>query len=246
MTSPANSTSITPLDGDIDAGGEAAGWVPSGSAAQKSQDVSLADDGEIIEEVITPWVPVILSPSVGYPTAGVALAAALGAWAANGHRGPITATLLSFLAAALVILAVIDARTLRLPDAIVLPLGAILSLGVIAAALVGEISTGPAFVAFGCLAGGWLLYWVLAVATGGLGYGDVKLAGIMALGIGLVGWVPALFGTVVLPFALGGVVSMVLIVAGKRNLGIPFGPFMSAGGLLMLIAPGALGAIAGV
>jgi leader peptidase (prepilin peptidase)/N-methyltransferase len=246
LTIPANPTSVTPLNGDIDAGDEPAGWVPSGGAAQKSQDANLADDGEIIEEVITPWVPVILSPSVGYPTAGVALAAALGAWAANGHRGPITATLLSLLAAALVILAVIDARTLRLPDAIVLPFAAILSLGVIAAALAGEISTGATLIAFGCLAGGFALYWVLAVATGGLGYGDVKLAGVMALGIGLIGWVPALFGTVVLPFALGGVVSMVLIVAGKRDLGIPFGPFMSAGGLLMLIAPGVLGAVAGL
>lgn len=246
MTSPTNLASTKPVDGNIDVGNEPAGWVPSGAAAQKSQDVNLADDGEIIEEVITPWVPIILSPSVGYPTAGVALAAALGTWATNGHRGPITATLLSALAAALVILAVIDARTLRLPDAIVLPVAAILSLGVVAAALVGEISAPTALTAFGCLSGGFALYWVLAVVTGGLGYGDVKLAGVMGLGIGLVGWVPALFGTVVLPFALGGVVSMVLIVAGKRDLGIPFGPFMSAGGLLMLIAPGVLGAVAGL
>jgi leader peptidase (prepilin peptidase)/N-methyltransferase len=219
--------------------------MPTGRPAEKSPEVDLADDGEIFEEIITPWVPVILSPSVGYPTAGVALAAALGAWAANSHRGPVTATLIALLAAALVVLAVIDARTLRLPDAIVLPLTAVLGLGVIASALVGETSTGAALVAFACLAGGWLVYWVLAVVTGGLGYGDVKLAAVMALGVGIVGWVPSLFGTIVLPFALGGVVSMVLIVVGKRNLGIPFGPFMSAGGLLMLIAPGVLGAVAG-
>lgn len=241
MTNTTKSPSTTTRDGDAEAIEEPVGWVPSGTPSNK---LDPADDGEIIDDTPTPWVPVILSPSVGYPTAGIALAAGLGAWALNAHRGPITATLCSILAAALIVLSVIDLRTLRLPDAIVLPLTAFMSFGVILAALVGEITAESAWIAFACLGGAWAVYWLLALITGGMGYGDVKLSAPMGLVIGLAGHFAAIMG-VTLPFILGGAVSLVLIVIGKRNLAIPFGPFMAGGGLIMLMAPGVLGLVTG-
>lgn len=242
MTNMTNSTPPTIADGVVEAVEEPLGWVPSGS---RSKTTDPADDGEIIEDTPTPWVQILLSPSVGYPTAGVALAAALGTWAINAHRGPITATICSILAAVLIVLSVIDMRTLRLPDSIVLPLTGVLSLGVITAALVGEIPAVSAWIAFACLGGAWAIYWVLALITGGLGYGDVKLAGPMGLGIGLGGYFVATMGVLILPFILGGVISLVLIVIGKRNLAIPFGPFMAGGGLITLMAPGVLSLMTG-
>jgi leader peptidase (prepilin peptidase)/N-methyltransferase len=72
---------------------------------------------------------------------------------------------------------------------------------------------------------------VLALARpDGMGFGDVKLAGVLGLYLGWLGWgalVVGAFGA----FLLGGVFSLVLLAAGRvgRKSGIPFGPWMLAG-----------------
>jgi leader peptidase (prepilin peptidase)/N-methyltransferase len=86
------------------------------------------------------------------------------------------------------------------------------------------------------------LYFVLAlVYPAGMGFGDVKLAGVLGLYLGYLGWAEVLVGGF-LGFLLGGVVGgalMVLRRAGRKSQ-IPFGPFMLAGALLAILWGGAL------
>jgi leader peptidase (prepilin peptidase) / N-methyltransferase len=84
----------------------------------------------------------------------------------------------------------------------------------------------------GAAAGGFLL---LAAVTypAGMGMGDVKLAGVMGLYLG-VSVAPALF----VGFAAGAAVGIALVVvrgASARKQGVPFGPFLALGGIVGLL-----------
>jgi leader peptidase (prepilin peptidase) / N-methyltransferase len=75
------------------------------------------------------------------------------------------------------------------------------------------------------------LYFLLAVAKpGGMGFGDVKLAGLLGLYLGFAGWSALAVGAFA-AFLLGGVVGLALIAGrlASRRSAIPFGPFMLAG-----------------
>jgi leader peptidase (prepilin peptidase)/N-methyltransferase len=80
----------------------------------------------------------------------------------------------------------------------------------------------------------WLVYWGFLLATGkhGMGYGDFKL--LAALGAWL-GW--QALPIIVLVAALTGIlVSLALRIRTKQtDPQIPFGPFLSAGGLAYLL-----------
>lgn len=80
-----------------------------------------------------------------------------------------------------------------------------------------------------------LFFWGLIVLTRGkgMGMGDVKLA--MVMGI-ILGW-PRILVAVFLSFVLGALVSMFLIIVGKRKFGqtVPFGPFLVAGAFVSLV-----------
>lgn len=60
--------------------------------------------------------------------------------------------------------------------------------------------------------------------------GDVKLAGVIGLVLGWVGWSALAVGALA-AFLLGGLVGLALIVLGRarRSTGIPFGPWMLGG-----------------
>jgi leader peptidase (prepilin peptidase) / N-methyltransferase len=167
-------------------------------------------------------------PAVELATAGlfVLVAAAIGG--AAGLPWAVPAFL--YLAAISVALALIDVDTHTLPNRIVLPAYPI-SLALLALASAGEADWG-AFVR--ALAGGAILfvfYFGLAmVYPSGMGFGDVKLAGVLGLYLGWLGWgalVVGAFGA----FVLGGIYSIILLAAGRvgRKSGIPFGPWMLAG-----------------
>jgi leader peptidase (prepilin peptidase)/N-methyltransferase len=86
-------------------------------------------------------------------------------------------------------------------------------------------------------AGAGLLFFVLwYIHPRGLGYGDVRLSGIIGLALGYVG-TPELVVGVYAGFLLGGVggglLSMLRIVNRK---GFPFGPFMFVGAIVGLLA----------
>jgi leader peptidase (prepilin peptidase)/N-methyltransferase len=148
-----------------------------------------------------------------------------------------------YLAAIAIALALIDLDVKRLPDAIVLPSylvgGALLAL---ACAGTGDWGSGLRAVVGGAVLYG--LYFVLCVAKpGGMGFGDVKLAGVLGLHLGWLGW-PELAVGAFLAFLLGGVVGGGLVVLGRagRRTAIPFGPFMLLGALAAVFAGDALAA----
>ena len=141
------------------------------------------------------------------------------------------------LCAAGVTLAAIDARTLRLPDAVLLPSG------VVVLALLGVTAlvdgTGSAFLrALLVAATGFGLFLVLALINpSGLGLGDVKLAAVLGLALGHVGWATAFVGLLA-AFVLMALVGVVLLARRRvtRSSAVPFGPFMLLGTLVALLA----------
>ncbi len=136
----------------------------------------------------------------------------------------------------LLVLAAIDLEHRRLPNAIVLPATAVAAIWVILrAALTGE--WGPAAEAFLCGAAGFALLFLIAVASRGMGFGDVKLAGFIGLATGSFGWRVTVLG-VFAGFILGGLAAVALVLAGRkgRKETIPFGPALAAGAVLAIFA----------
>lgn len=135
-----------------------------------------------------------------------------------------------FLAAAAVLLTVVDVQHRVLPNRVVLPsiaVGAVLL--TVAAAGTGEWSALlRAGVAAGVL---FVVFLFLAlISPRSLGMGDVKLAALLGLYLGWVGW-----GAVVLGAAAGFIVQALLalaLLAGRRiglRAELPFGPAMLVG-----------------
>ncbi|MDJ0325038.1 prepilin peptidase [Cryobacterium sp. PH31-AA6] len=146
--------------------------------------------------------------------------------------GAATVALVAFLylAAVSIALTMIDLDTHTLPNRIVLPayaVGAVLLTG--AALLAGEPERLlTAAIGAAALFGLYLLMALLY--PGGMGLGDVKLAGVLGLFLGWLGWAPLAVGAFS-AFLLGGLFSLVLIITRKatRKSGIPFGPWMLGG-----------------
>jgi leader peptidase (prepilin peptidase)/N-methyltransferase len=129
-----------------------------------------------------------------------------------------------------VVLAVVDALTHRLPDRIVLPAGAIGAALLVLACFVGADWTALIRAAVGSAAL-FAGYFVLRlVSPAGMGGGDVKLAAVVGLFLGWVGWGALVVG-VASAFLVGGVfgLGMMLTRQATRRTRIPFGPFMLVG-----------------
>jgi leader peptidase (prepilin peptidase)/N-methyltransferase len=142
-----------------------------------------------------------------------------------------------FLASVSVALAAIDLDVRRLPDRIVLPSY------VVALVLLGatDLLRGD-LVAFATACAGAgasaLLFAVLwFVKPGGMGLGDVKLAGVLGLFLGQLG-VAQLGVGIAGGFVLGGVFGIALLAVrrAQRGSAIPFGPWMLAGAWVGVIA----------
>jgi leader peptidase (prepilin peptidase)/N-methyltransferase len=141
-----------------------------------------------------------------------------------------------YLGAIGVALTLIDIDVKRLPNAIVLPSYVVASVLLAFAALV-EGDFGRLVRALAGMAVLYCFYFALAIAyPAGMGFGDVKLAGVLGLYLGWLGWSTVLVGAF-LGFFTGGVVGGVLMLAGRasRKSAIPFGPFMLLGALLAVL-----------
>jgi leader peptidase (prepilin peptidase)/N-methyltransferase len=79
-------------------------------------------------------------------------------------------------------------------------------------------------------------FYLLALAyASGMGFGDVKLAGVIGLVLGWFSWGAVAVGAFA-GFFLGGVVGVAVLAvgAGGRKTALPFGPFMVLGALAAL------------
>ena len=140
-----------------------------------------------------------------------------------------------------VALALIDLDVQRLPNAITLPLfvsGAVLLTA--AGALAGDGAAVLRAGAGALILGGAYLAMALAV-RGGMGMGDVKLAAVLGLHLGFLGWAELAVGGIG-AFLLGGLYGVVLLLTGRarRGTGVPFGPWMLLGALVAVLAGGAI------
>jgi leader peptidase (prepilin peptidase)/N-methyltransferase len=132
-------------------------------------------------------------------------------------------------AAMLIAVADIDLEHRIVPNKILLPMAV---WGVAAGAVV-RTGALPELLAAGAAAFGFLLLAAL-IHPAGMGMGDVKLAGVMGLYLG-VSVVPALL----LAFLSGSIVGVGILLrhgAKGRKKGVPFAPFLALGGAIGLLA----------
>ena len=145
-----------------------------------------------------------------------------------------------YLAVIGVALAFIDARHKRLPNALTLPSYpvALVLLGVAAVFVPG----GGRHLADGLIgmAAAWLLFALQAfIYPAGIGWGDVKLSGLLGLYLGWFGASALLIGLFG-GYLLAAVAAVGLLLAGRatRKSLLPFGPFLLASSLAVIIAGG--------
>ena len=132
-------------------------------------------------------------------------------------------------AAMLVAVAAIDIDHRIVPNRILAPMAVY---GVVVGALVD-----PHVLVAGLIAGAGAFTFLLVAALAypaGMGMGDVKLAGVMGLFLGL-----SILPALAVAFIAGSVVGIALLVrhgADARKRGVPFAPFMALGGVVGLLA----------
>jgi leader peptidase (prepilin peptidase)/N-methyltransferase len=167
--------------------------------------------------------------SVRYPLVEAGTAALFVAVAAKfGWSVELPAYL--YLAAIAIALAAIDLDVMRLPDKIVLP-----SYAVVPLLLLPAGGWSPALRGVAAAALLFVLFRLLAIW--GMGGGDLKLAPLIGLYLGWLGWSSVAVGAFA-GFVLGGLAGGVLMAArraGGKTL-VPFGPFMLAGAFLAVFA----------
>jgi leader peptidase (prepilin peptidase)/N-methyltransferase len=142
-----------------------------------------------------------------------------------------------YLMAAGLALALIDLDCKRLPDVLTLPsypvAAALLGLG----ALLGSDSGHFVRALLGGLAMFAVYFAICFAYPAGMGFGDVKLAGVLGMYTAWLGWGAWAVG-LFLGFFLGGLFGIVLIAVkkGGRKTAVPFGPFMLLGALVAVLA----------
>jgi len=176
--------------------------------------------------------------SVRYPLVELltaALFAAFGGW--FGFSAELPAYL--YLAAVGVALAMIDLDVQRLPDVLTLPsypVGIVL-LG--AASLAHHSGWSMARGLLGMVVLFAFYFTVAMIAPRGMGFGDVKLSGVVGLYLAWLGWSQLAVGAFA-AFVVGALVGMglVLFAGGGRKTRVPFGPFMLVGALIGIFVGG--------
>ena len=133
----------------------------------------------------------------------------------------------ALLFSSLLVISVIDLYHQIIPDVITIP-GIII--GLIASAFI--LPSGIKGAIFGTLLGGGIFFVIAVVSRGGMGGGDIKLIAMIGSFLGLTD----VLLTIILSSFIGSVVGVFMVIAfGKgRKYKIPFGPFLSIGGIISL------------
>ncbi|MFF0264208.1 prepilin peptidase [Kribbella sp. NPDC004536] len=174
--------------------------------------------------------------SVRYPLVELATGVLFAAVALRVGVGAALPAYLWFTGAGIA-LALIDLDVRRLPNAIVAP-----SYPILLGLLAGAAAWGHDWGAFArAVIGGAMLFAfymsLVLVYPAGMGWGDVKLAGLVGGVLAFLSW-QAFFVGAFVAFVLGALVGIAVLALGRggRKTALPFGPFMIGGVLLALFA----------
>jgi leader peptidase (prepilin peptidase)/N-methyltransferase len=178
------------------------------------------------EPAKTTYAELGAAPGLAWKTALASGVAAGLLGGAVGWNWPLT--FLLYLCPVGVALAYVDYRTRLLPTKVIAPSYLVVGVLVLAsAAFTGDVDDLLRS-ALGWLVAG-VFFWLLWRFTPGMGYGDVRLSGVLGLALGYLGWAELLGG--IYAGFLVGVVAWVpmrlLRITKDRNY--PFGPFMLVG-----------------
>jgi len=164
-----------------------------------------------------------------YPAVELLTAAAAAGVAISKH-GAHDLALGFILVAAAVPAGFIDFDVRKIPNQITASAAA----GAIIAGLITRPAGLPTQLLWGAVAGGFLLIFAL-LYPGGLGMGDVKLAGVIGLCLGNAVVVGLIAGLLLAALVGIGVIVRVGAAQGRKTA-IPLGPFLAAGALIGLYA----------
>ncbi|CAN5690858.1 hypothetical protein BH24ACT11_BH24ACT11_15210 [soil metagenome] len=187
----------------------------------------------------TPYAELAERPRLGSACAIIAggLAAAMGASRGLSADLPVWV----FLAVLGVTLGFVDWRTQLLPARLVAPAYVVVG-GLLSAASAVTWSDGGrealirAGISWGVVFGVYFVLWF--VHPRGLGYGDVRLSGVLGMALGWLGSEAVVVGTYaafLLGAVLGGLLALARVVDRK---GYPFGPFMLVGAFFGVLHAG--------
>jgi leader peptidase (prepilin peptidase)/N-methyltransferase len=132
-------------------------------------------------------------------------------------------------------LALIDLDFRRLPNKLVLPAYPVLAVLLAVAAWAQHDWWSLARAAIGGAALYAFFFAIAFIYPAGMGFGDVKLSGLVGGVLAYLSWGTLMLGAFA-GFLLGSVLGIALIALGRggRKTAIPFGPFMVAGAVLGL------------
>ena len=208
---------------------------PEDPAAEVGEeDVSPLDDEtqtpRPVEEPKELYADIAASPGLRWRAS---VATGLVAFALGAAVGWSPALLfLMYLALVGVALAVVDWRTRLLPTKVIAPSYAVVGVLAALAAWVEGDSGALLTAALGWLVAGGTFFLMWFVYPRGMGYGDVRLSGVLGIALGYLGWSELLVG-VYAGFILGGVGGLLLSVLRiVDRKAYPFGPFMLVGAVV--------------
>lgn len=148
------------------------------------------------------------------------------------------------LAGCLITVSVIDLQVQRIPDRITFPTLALALPLIIAVSVRYDVTDSLQAALIGSAAYFGFLFVTHLVYPAGMGFGDVKLALVMGLYLGWLGWSPEypvvgplrlVFYALMLGCVIGVVFGIGVQVATKRRGAFPFGPALALGCLIVVL-----------
>lgn len=203
-------------------------------AEESEEDVSPLDDETVaprpVEESKELYADIAASPGLRWRAAVATGVVAFALGAAVGWAPALT--FLMYLAPLGVALAVVDWRTRLLPTKVIAPSYAVVAvLAGLSAWVEGDVGA-LVTAALGWLVAGGTFFLLWFIYPRGMGYGDVRLSGVLGIALGYLGWSELLVG-VYAGFILGGVGGLLLsVLRVVDRKAYPFGPFMLVGAVV--------------
>ena len=207
-------------------------WVPALIRLVPEPESAMAGEGEQLKEL---YVDIAADRGLAWQTA---IAGGFATGLIGGSVGWGLLLVLVPLVPVGVALAVIDWRTRLLPRVIVLPATGYAVMACSLLSLLDGETNNLSRGIFGLLLARGTFWLMWRVHAAGMGFGDVRLAGLVGFVLGYLGWGPFLLG-IYSSFLLLGVPGLSYAVIrrdrGFLRVAVPFGPFMLIGAVLGLV-----------